>query len=132
MRQFIVICCAALAGCATSGRDGGGIAIETASGGNPVTGASCLVNHGGGSNTVVTPAVVGREGISGDLRVVCSKPGYRTSEFVFRAAPSGGSSLGLGIGGGGGRVGVGLGMSVPIGGYSYTYPPRIVIDMHPA
>ena len=75
-----------------------------------------------GSFAVVTPATVPVRNTPGDLRVVCDRQGYRTSEVIYRGlgyggySGYGGPSVGLGLGGGGGNVGFGLGFGFPIGG----------------
>lgn len=135
MRYWYFVLPVALAACATTGPGNTGIAVETASNGQALAGANCVVTNNNGSWNVVTPATIDVGPANGDLRVVCNKAGYRTSEFVYRPSTynSSGSSVGLGLGGGsGGRVGVGLGLSVPIGGSSGgTYPGRIGVDMTP-
>jgi hypothetical protein len=94
-----------------------------------------VVSTNSGNWNVITPAAVNVGGINGDLRVVCNKEGYRTSEMVYK--PSGpyapyGSSVGVGIGGGSGHVGGGVGLSVPIGmGGGRGYPSRVTVDMNP-
>lgn len=121
----------ALVACATAGSNGGGIAVETYSRGQPLPGANCTVNIGANSWNVVTPATVPVGSSYGDLRVVCNKTGYRTSELMFKPSSASGSSLGVGVGGGGGHVGVGLGMSVPITLGSSGYPSRVSLEMNP-
>lgn len=120
-----------LAACATPANDKG-IAIETAHAGQPIQDAHCTVTTDAGTWTVKTPgsAPVGRP--AGDLRVVCNKDGYRSSEVLYRATP-GTSNMSIGIGGGSGgaRAGVGFGFGIPIGQGQTTYPSRIVVDMNP-
>ena len=132
MRYAISLLFFVLAGCATPGGRDGGIAIETTSAGQSLTGAQCSVVTDAGSWQVTTPAVAPIGAPRGDLRVVCDKSGYRTSEVVYRATP-GRSNMTLGIGGGsgGGRVGVGFGFGIPIGQGSTTYPSEIVVDLTP-
>lgn len=131
MRRLILLLSITLAACATSGSSGGSIAIETYSRGQPLPGVNCIVNTGSGSWNVVTPATVPVGSASGDLRVVCNKAGYRTSELLFRPSSASGSSLGVGVGGGSGHVGVGVGMSVPIILGRDGYPSRVSVDMNP-
>ena len=115
------------------------LGIETASVGQFLPGANCSVQTVEGSFNVVTPATVPVRKTRGDLRVVCSLPGFRTSEVVYRGlgyggynAYGGGPSVGLGVGGGGGNVGFGLGLGFPLGGgASNGAPPRIVVEMTP-
>lgn len=123
----------ALVACATTGT-GNTITIETAAKGQALPGVNCNVKTNAGNWNIVTPATVALGSANGDLRVVCDKPGYRTSEFVF--TPSGyygsGSSVGIGLGGGGGHVGFGVGLSMPISmGSSGGYPNKVTIDMNP-
>jgi hypothetical protein len=117
------------------------LGIETASAGQFLPGASCTVQTAEGSFNVVTPATVPVRNTPGDLRVVCDRPGYRTSEVVYRGlgyggyngyGGYGGPSVGLGLGGGGGNVGFGLGLGFPIGGVANnSAPSRIVVEMTP-
>lgn len=131
MRILIPFLTLTLAACATTGSGGGNIAVETASKGQPVTGANCVVRTGAGSWNVVTPATINVGQASGDLNVVCDKPGYRTSELVYKPSGRSGSSMGIGLGGGGGNVGLGVGLSFPIMTGGGSYPSRITIDMNP-
>jgi hypothetical protein len=134
MRYLMLLLPIALTACASTGSGGGsGIAIETVSKGQAVPGANCVVSTHGGNWTVTTPATVDVGGVNGDLRVVCNKEGYRTSELVFRPYSGGGpygSSVGLGVGGGSGNVGVGLGLSVPLSLGGRGYPSRVAVDMN--
>jgi hypothetical protein len=117
------------------------LGIETASAGQFLPGANCTVQTVEGSFNVVTPATVPVRNPPGDLRVVCDRPGYRTSEVVYRGlgyggyngyGGYGGPSVGLGLGGGGGNVGFGLGLGFPIGGVANnSAPSRIVVEMTP-
>jgi hypothetical protein len=127
----------AVAGCATPPVSKG-IGIETASAGQFLPGANCTVQTVEGSFTVVTPAAVLVRNTPGDLRVVCDKPGYRTSEVLYRGlgyggySAYGGPSVGLGLGGGSGNVGFALGLGFPVGGVANNNaPPRIVVEMTP-
>jgi hypothetical protein len=132
MRYPVLLMSIALAACATTGPGDDSIALDTYSRGQPLPGANCTVSTASGSWNVVTPATVQVGSASGDLRVVCNKDGYRTSELLFKpAGTSSGSSLGLGVGGGGGHVGVGLGMSVPITLGSRGYPNRVSVELNP-
>ena len=140
MRYLILALPFALAACAsTDNAAQNGITVETVSRQQVIPGADCVVSNGNGSWQVTTPATVNPGGVNGDLRVVCNKQGYRTSEFLFR--PSGypvagsGSSVGIGLGGWGSNVGGSVGFSFPIGGsssrYNGSYPPRVTVDMSP-
>lgn len=131
MRHLTLLMPLALAACATTGSSGGGIAIETASKGQSLAGANCVVHTNNGNWNVITPGAVDVGGINGDLRVVCNKDGYRTSEMIFKPSRSYGPSVGLGVGGGSGNVGVGVGLSVPISLGGGGYPSRVTIDMNP-
>lgn len=131
MRYPVLSLAIALAACATTGPGSDSVALETYSRGQPLPGANCTVSTASGSWNVVTPATVQIGSANGDLRVVCNKEGYRTSELLFRPSSASGSSLGLGVGGGGGHVGVGLGMSVPIALGSGGYPSRVSVELNP-
>jgi hypothetical protein len=132
MRRLILLLPIALAACATAGSSGeSNVVVETYSRGQPMPGANCFVSTGSGSWNVVTPATVPIGSASGDLRVVCNKAGYRTSELLFRPSSVSGSSMGVGVGGGSGHVGVGVGMSVPITLGRGGYPTRVSVDMNP-
>lgn len=132
MRRSILILSLALAACATTGSGGGDITLETTSKGQPLAGATCVVHTGAGNWTVATPGtvVVGRP--SGDLHVVCDKPGYRTSELIYKPSSGySGSSMGIGVGGGSGHVGMGVGLSFPLMLGGGSYPARITVEMNP-
>ncbi|RJF98744.1 hypothetical protein [Noviherbaspirillum saxi] len=131
MRHLILLLPLALAACATTGSGGSGIAIDTAAGGQALPGANCIVSTNAGNWNVLTPATVNVGSPNGDLRVICNKSGYRTSEMVFRPSNPLGSSVGLGAGGGGGHVGVGVGLSFPIRLGGGSYPSRVTVDMNP-
>lgn len=131
MRYLLCIVALMLSACATEGTGGSGMLVETTSANQVMAGASCTASNIGGSWNFVTPATINVGAASGDLHIVCNKPGYRTSEFVFRPMTTTGSSLGLGLGGGSGRVGAGVGFSIPIGGSGGAYPPRVTIEMTP-
>jgi len=134
MRYLILALPLALAACASLDAGEKDITIETTSRQQVLVGASCVVSNGSGSWQVVTPARVNTGGVNGDLRVVCNKAGYRTSEFLFRPSPyaSSGTSLGIGMGGGGGHAGGSVGFSLPLGGGSVgSYPSQIAVEMTP-
>jgi hypothetical protein len=131
MRHLILLLPIALAACATTGSSGGNITIDTVTRGQSLPGANCMVNTNSGSWNVTTPAALNVGSANGDLRVVCNKEGYRTSEMVYRPSGPYGSSVGLGVGGGGGNVGVGLGLSVPVSLGRGGYPARVTVDMNP-
>ncbi len=121
-----------LGACATGGQGDGRVSIATASNGQEFGGANCVVITGSGSWNVVTPATLQLGEANGELRIVCNRIGYRTSEL--RLPPYGqasGSSMGVGLGGGSGGVGVGLGFSLPIMTGGGSYPPRVVVNMYP-
>ncbi len=130
MRYLILLLPITLAACATMGSYNGAIAIETTSAGQALVGANCTVNTLAGNWDVTTPATAPVGSASGDLRVVCNKRGYRTSEVVYRPSSPLNSNVGIGIGGGG-RVGVGLGLGIPVGLGGGSYPSRIAVDMNP-
>ncbi len=121
-----------LAACATTEQGDGRVSIVTASNGYEFSGAHCVVTTGAGSWNITTPATLQLGEANSELRVVCNRIGYRTSELRLPAyvRPSG-SSVGLGLGGGSGGVGVGLGFSLPILSSGGNYPPRIVVNMYP-
>lgn len=128
--RLIMLIPLALAACATTGSNGGNVAVEATSAGQQLVGASCLVSTGAGSWKVAPPATVPVGSANGDLRVVCNKSGYRTSEIVYKPSyGSPNSSLGIGVGGGGGHVGVGLGLGIPISLGAGGYPARVVVEM---
>lgn len=131
MRYLILLLPMALVACATTGSSGGVIAVETATGGQELAGANCTVSTNSGTWNVVTPASVMVGNANGDLRVVCNKEGYRTSEMIFRPSSPLGSSVGLGAAGGGGNVGVGVGLSFPVSLGGGTYPSRVRVDLNP-
>ena len=123
-----------LSACATG--PGAGLQVDTISGGQPLPGANCVVSSGSQSWNVVTPATVPLFSSGGNLRVLCDKPGYRTSELLLQGLisdPWWGSSVGLGISSGShGHTGVGLGLSLPFfGGMRSSYPGRVTVEMNP-
>lgn len=131
MRYSILLLPLALAACATTGSNGGVVAISTVTKGQDLPGAQCHVSTAAGNWDVITPGSVQIGGAAGDLRVVCNKPGYRTSEVVYKPSSGYGSSLGIGAGGGGGNVGVGVGLSIPVRMGSGGYPADITVTMNP-
>jgi len=131
MRHLILLLPIALAACATTGSGGTAIAVDTASRGQALTGASCIVQTGAGSWNITTPATVDVGAPSGDLRIVCNRPGYRTSETLYRPSRPLGSNVGLGAGGGSGHVGVGVGLSFPISVGGGRYPSSVTVEMNP-
>jgi len=123
-----------LTACATSGNGDGRVSVATAFNGQEFGGANCTVMTNSGSWNVLTPATVQVGAANGELRVVCNKYGYRTTELRLPpyAPNSSGSRVGVGLGGGSGAVGLGLGLSLPISsGSGGSYPPRVVINMAP-
>lgn len=127
-----------LSACATNPPFDGRVEILSTARDQPLEGADCVVATDTGSWSVRTPghAQVGTP--NGDLRVVCNKAGYRTSEVIHRndAAPrgSGATRVGVGIGGGSGGyggVGVSLGFGFPVAGARGDYPSRVTVDMTP-
>lgn len=121
-----------LGACATGGQGDGHVSIATASNGQEFGGANCAVMTGAGSWNITTPATLQLGSANGELRIVCNRFGYRTSEL--RLPPLGqasGSNMGVGLGGGSGGVGVGLGFSLPIMTGGGSYPPRVVVNMYP-
>lgn len=119
-----------LAACATTGNDTR-VAIVTMSNGQEFAGASCTVTTYYTGWNVVTPAYVDIGRGNGDLRIVCNKTGYRTSELILPPIGQSGSNVGVGLGGGSGGVGVGLGFMLPVTSSGGRYPPRIVVNMNP-
>lgn len=135
MRYLILGLCVVCFGCATVASDNGHVLIEATSDNQQLEGARCVVKTDGSRWDVITPADVLIVAADGDLHVVCNKPGYRTSEVVYRA-PSGLNSPGVGIGavggsGGIGAIGVGLGVNLPqtFGAKEKFYPSRVLIEM---
>lgn len=133
---------ALLCGCASAPqRPEGQIEILTTAQGTPLSGAECTVETASGSWKVVTPATANVGEPRGDLRVICNRAGYRSSEVQVRVPGSGyvpGSTrVGVGIGGGtwGSHSGLGisLGFGFPLGGNSSRarYPAQVLVDMTP-
>lgn len=131
MRRLILLLPIALVACATTGKGDGSISIDTTSNGQAVSGANCTVNTNGGSWNVTTPGTVAVGAANGDLRVVCNKEGYRTSEMIYKPSGPVGSSVGLGVGGGGGNVGVGVGLNFPVRLGGGSYPSQVTVKMNP-
>ncbi len=118
-----------LVGCASTGPNSGRVSIATAENGQEFGGASCTVLNNSQSWNIVTPTTLSIGGASGELRVVCNKLGYRTSEVRLPPIGQSGSNVGVGLGGGSGAVGLGLGFSLPISSGGGYYPPRITVNM---
>ena len=129
MRYLILLLSFALAACATTGSGNGMVSIETTSGGQPLPGAHCGVSTGSGNWSVTTPASVPVGSPHGDLRIVCNKVGYRTSEVVYRPSSPVNSNVGIGVGSGG-RVGVGIGLGFPVGLGGGGYPSRVAGELN--
>jgi len=107
------------------------VEVATSSGGQPLAGANCTVSTNSGRWNVVTPGKVQVGSANGDLRVLCNKAGYRSSELVFRPSSPTNSNIGVGLGGGGGRLGVGVGLGFPIQFGGGNYPSSVNVDMTP-
>jgi hypothetical protein len=77
---------------------------------------------------------------SGDLRVVCNHPGYRSSEVIYRlpveALSNSGTRFSVGVGGGSfgtsSGVGVSMGFGFPLGSSKQRYPAQLTVDLTPA
>ena len=126
-----------LSGCAELPVSSGRLDIRTTAASQPLTDVHCVVETGAGKWTVLTPGAVQVGAAAGDLRVVCTKPGYRSSEVIVRFGGSGGAAgtrVGVGIAGGAGSgsgVGISLGMGFPFSGGRRDYPSEIVVEMTP-
>ena len=138
MRSWIVIpLMILLASCASTKPAEDRIEILTTARSQPLQGAQCEVETGAGQWTVTTPDSVQVGEPKGDLKVVCNKEGYRTSEVIFRRGSSGvpgATRVGVGMGGGFGGysgVGISLGFGFPLSSGRATYPSRVVVDMTP-
>lgn len=132
MRYMILTLSLLLAACATADPDQGRVSIVSASNGQQFGGASCTVATRGARWNIVTPATLMIGSGDGDLRIICNKAGYRTSELILPPyGQASGSSVGVGMGGGSGNVGMGLGFSFPIATGSGYYPRQIVVNMNP-
>jgi len=131
MRNAFLLPALLLAGCATTDSSDGLVSITAASNGQAIVNAQCAVSTRSASWNILTPATLDIGPGNGDLRIVCSKPGYRTSELILPPyQQASGSSLGFGMGGGSGNVGMGMGMSFPLTTNGW-YPSRIVVNMNP-
>jgi hypothetical protein len=133
VRYLPLFACSLLIGCAAGGPGNSGmIAVDTVSRGQPLPGAQCTVSTASGSMTLTTPATAPVGVAAGDLRVICNKSGYRTSEVLYRPTSGSNTSMGIGIGGGSGNVGIGVGFGFPISfGGGGRYPSQITVDMTP-
>lgn len=127
-----------LCACATTLPFDGQVEILATSRDQPLTGAECIVTTDSGNWTVQTPGQAPVGAVNGDLRVVCNKAGYRTSEVIHRNSggrlSSGATRVGVGIGGGVGThsgVGVSLGFGFPVAGGRSDYPSKVIVDMTP-
>lgn len=127
-----------LSACATSPPFDGRVEILSTARDQPLEGADCVVTTDAGSWSVQTPGYARVGTPNGDLRVVCNKAGYRTSEVIHRndaaRRGSGATRVGVGIGGGSGGytgVGVSLGFGFPVLGQRRDYPSRVTVDMAP-
>lgn len=122
-----------MGGCADLPVYSGKLSVLTTTRSQPLKGAMCVVYTDAGKWTATTPGVVTIGKPAGDLRVVCNKDGYRTSELIYKGSsrPAGASKLGVGVGGGSGGTGVGIsfGVGMPLGGFSSSYPSEVVVDM---
>ena len=131
MRHLILLLPIAVAACATTGSSNGVVAIETRAHGQELLGANCNVSTNAGNWNIVTPASVPVGSATGDLRVVCNKDGYRTSEVIHRPSNPFGSSVGLGAAGGGSDYGVGIGLSFPVSIGGGRYPSQVTVELNP-
>ena len=139
MRPWIsLVATALLASCASTPSFDGRVEVLTTSRSQPLSGADCVVETGAGVWNVSTPGVATVGQPQGDLRVVCSKQGYRSSEVLFRHGATGrglgAPTVGLGVGGGFGgnsSVGVSLGLGFPVSGSGAAYPAQVIVDMTP-
>ncbi len=134
---FLTPLLAVLVSCASTAPSDGRVEILSTSRSQPLTGALCEVETGAGKWSVTTPGSVQLGQPQGDLRVVCNREGYRTSEVVFRRGSSGSpgaTRVGVGMGGGFGGysgVGISLGFGFPLSSGRTTYPSQVVVDMTP-
>lgn len=140
-RRFWAICASALLleGCSSLPRFEGQVEVLTTANGQALTEADCVVQTGAGSWNLRTPGVATVGEPAGDLRVVCNKAGYRSSEVILRSGGDGrlsasGARVGVGMGGGFGGysgVGVSLGFGFPLSQGRRDYPSRVVVEMTP-
>ena len=138
---FLILFPAMLCACSsTPQRPEGQIDILTTAQGTPLSGAECTVDTGAGNWKVVTPAVVNVGEPRGDLRVVCNRAGFRTSEVLVRGGAGGytpgGTRVGVGVGGGSwgshSGIGISLGFGFPLSGGSRShYPAQVLVEMTP-
>jgi hypothetical protein len=133
MRYLVYILPLILGGCASVGSNNGNVAIETASNGQIVQGANCVVRNNAGEWNITTPGSAPVGSPDGTLRVLCNKAGYRASEVVYQPSyGSSGASVGLGVGSWGSHSGGGVGIGLPIGGSGRGgYPSTITVEMSP-
>lgn len=134
IRISIILITLLLASCVGLTPYSGKVGILTTAKSQPLEEATCEVETGAGRWTVQTPGLVTVGQPAGDLRVVCTKPGYRTSEVIHRnpGGRTGSSRVGIGVAGGsGGGMGISLGMGFPVGGWRNDYPQQVVVDMTP-
>lgn len=132
-----------LAACASQPqRPPGQIEILSTTRGQSLPGANCVAETGAGSWTLQTPATINVGEPRGDLRVVCQRDGYRSSEVVIRGgaggAGTGGSRVGVGVGSGVGSgvgyrsgVGLSLGFGFPLASGRSRYPAQVIVEMVP-
>jgi|GEM_PF-533327 len=130
----------ALVGCATQpSPPAGQLHVVSSAQGKPLSGAACVVSNLSGSWQVTTPGTVIIGEPSGDLRVVCHHPGYRSSEVIYRlplsAISNSGTRVSVGVGGGSfgstSGVGVSMGFGFPLGSSKQRYPAQITVDLTP-
>jgi hypothetical protein len=134
-RVSIILTSLLLTACAGLTTFSGKVAILTTAKSQPLAGATCQVDTGAGSWIIQTPGMAQVGQPIGDLRVVCNKAGFRTSEVIYRHPSSAGraSHVGVGVAGGsgGGGMGISLGMGFPMSGWGSDYPEQVVVDMSP-
>lgn len=130
-RAAVLLLPSLLMACAGMSPGESGILLETAARGQPMIGATCSATMGSARWNVKTPAVLAIGDARGALYIVCEKPGFRTSELIFRpeTGSTGAASAGFGVGGY--HSGIGLGLSFPLGGAATNYPKRLVVDLNP-
>ena len=138
-RSVMIASVLSLSGCATTPPFEGRVEVLTTYREQQLAGADCVVTTESGSWTVQTPGYATVGDPNGDLRIVCDKAGYRTSEVIHRnqtgrSLGSGGTRVGVGVGGGLGGysgVGVSLGIGIPLGRGRSDYPSQVTVDMAP-
>lgn len=132
-RVSIILTTLLLTACTSLPPYSGKVTILSTTKSQPLEGAMCVVETGAGRWTVQTPGTVTVGQPAGDLRVVCDKEGYRTSEVIHRGQGRGSATrMGVGIAGGsGGGVGISLGMGIPVSGWRDDYPEQVLVDMTP-